>query len=216
MGRIVNDCGYRFVWPPSEEPYLQKGSGPIIKCAQVQHVPMVMPASEIKGPLVEGEPDIITDDEEITPPEVGLPKEEPLEECQPCLPDLVPKPQKPRQGQPIPESHYINRFPKHPDCEICNQCKTNRAQHRKASAERLNGVPDDATKPTAFAEEVTTDHMIFNEDEYSRHGDKVSLVIQDRATIWLRSYGANEESAHEVRSNHNWFTQMDPRKSTHQ
>ena len=40
--------------------------------------------------------------------------------------------------------------------------------------------------------------MIFNEDEYSRHGDKVSLVIQDRATIWRRSYGAKEKSAHEV------------------
>ena len=62
----------------------------------------------------------------------------------------------------------------------------------------MDGAPDEAANPTTFAEEVTADHMIFNEDEYSRHGDKVSLVIQDRATIWLRSYGAKEKSAHEV------------------
>ena len=103
-----------------------------------------------------------------------------------------------RKGDPIPDEHNLTHFPKHPDCEICNKTKSNRAQHRKKSAKKNYGVPDNAPKPDKFADEVTCDHTFCADDEVSRHGDTCSLVVQDRATIWLRSYAAKVKAAHEV------------------
>ena len=37
--------------------------------------------------------------------------------------------------------------------------------------------------------------MILSEDEKSRHGDTVALVIQDRGTRWLMSYGSQSKSS---------------------
>ena len=62
-----------------------------------------------------------------------------------------------------------------------------------------DGTPldaEDSTVPKAFSELVTADHLILaNEDEHSRHGDAVSLVIQDRATRWIESHPNATKSA---------------------
>ena len=90
----------------------------------------------------------------------------------------------------IPDDHYINHFPKHPDCIICNQCKIQNSQARRIKEDARTNEP----KPENFADQVTADHMILGPEEKNKHGDTVALVIQDRASRWLQSYGQSAKA----------------------
>ena len=50
-------------------------------------------------------------------------------------------------------------------------------------------------KAKKFADEITADHHILGDEEASRHGDKVALTMQDKATFWLQSYASRTKSA---------------------
>ncbi len=75
------------------------------------------------------------------------------------------------------------RFPKDMTCDICRACKTDRAHCRS----REPGAVDALPIPLNFANALTADHAIINEDDKSREEDRVALVILDRATQWLQS-----------------------------
>ena len=53
---------------------------------------------------------------------------------------------------------------------------------------------DDLPKPTKWADHLTADHEIINDDE-SRKGDRVALIIQDKHTSWLQGYPAPSKNA---------------------
>ena len=74
-----------------------------------------------------------------------------------------------------------------PDCPICNSCKRNRAHCRS----KVHGEPDSLPEPKAFADSITADHKVLNEDDESRSRDRVALVIMDRFTCWLQAFAAN-------------------------
>ena len=88
---------------------------------------------------------------------------------------------------------YIH-FPKDPDCEICKACKTQRARCKSCPKEKVDGLPE----PKAFADAITADHAILNEDDASRDKDKVVCVIQDQYTHWLQAFAAMVKSAEET------------------
>ena len=74
--------------------------------------------------------------------------------------------------------NLLTHFPIDPNCPICNSCKRNRAHCRS----KVHGEPDELPEPKEFADAVTTDFKILNEDDESRNADRVALVIMDRFT----------------------------------
>ena len=85
-------------------------------------------------------------------------------------------------------------FPKDPDCAICRAFKTQRARCKSCPAER----PDGLSEPFAFADAITADHAILNEDDESRDKDRVVCVIQDQFTHWLQAYASHSKSSEET------------------
>ena len=81
------------------------------------------------------------------------------------------------------------------DCPICNSCKRTRAQCR---TKKGHGQPDKLPEPKKFADAITADHKILNEDDESRKRDRVALIVLDRFTKWLQSYPAETKEAKEV------------------
>ena len=47
---------------------------------------------------------------------------------------------------------------------------------------KRHGEPDELPEPKEFADAITADHKILNEDDESRNADRVALVIMDRFT----------------------------------
>ena len=62
----------------------------------------------------------------------------------------------------------------------------------------MHGEPDQLPKPKRFADAVTADHKILNEDDESRDYDRVALIVMDRFTRWLQGYAASTKHAKEV------------------
>ncbi len=89
------------------------------------------------------------------------------------------------------EHNIWTHFPKDPSCEVCRSCKTARAHCRS----KVTGACDALPEPTAFADALTADHAILNEDDESRESDRTACVIQDRFTSWLQSYAAPTKNA---------------------
>jgi len=62
----------------------------------------------------------------------------------------------------------------------------------------VHGEPDQLPEPKGFADALTADHKILNEDDESREFDRVALIVMDRFTRWLQGYAANSKNAKEV------------------
>ena len=77
---------------------------------------------------------------------------------------------------------------------MCNSCKNQRAR----CANKTHGEPDGLPEPKEFADAITADHKIMNEDDASRTADQVALIIQDRKTHWLQAYASKSKSSHDT------------------
>ena len=104
------------------------------------------------------------------------------------------KPSKLRFDPKANKHNMFTHFPKDPNCPICNSCKRNRAYCKS----KVHGEPDDLPEPKKFADAVTADHKILNEDDESRKQDRVALIVLDRFTKWLQGYAAKSKSHDEV------------------
>ena len=91
-------------------------------------------------------------------------------------------------------NNLLTHSPMDPNCPVCNSCKRNRARCRS----KKHGEPDLLPEPKNFADAMTADHKIMNEDDESREHDRVALVVMDRATRWLQGYAANSKASDEV------------------
>ena len=79
----------------------------------------------------------------------------------------------------------FTHFPKDPDCPICMMNKVQRAQCRSSTSDK---AVDALPVPINFADAITLDHKVLNEDDKSRDSDRNICVICDRATYWLQAY----------------------------
>ena len=136
-------------------------------------------------------------------------KEPPVVEIE-CVDSLdVPKPEewevvesKKRKKNKKPVSAIVEKpvhtifthFPKDPDCVVCNSCKCTRSRCMRKSKVKFSHGP----KPVEFADAVTADHTIINEEDQSRAEDQVALVITDRATGWEQGYPSKGHTAEET------------------
>ena len=60
--------------------------------------------------------------------------------------------------------------PKDKDCPVYNDVKCNRAQCRTKTYREPDALP----KPPTFADSITADHKIINENDSSRESDRVA------------------------------------------
>ena len=88
------------------------------------------------------------------------------------------------------DQNLFTHFPEDPNCQVCQSCKPQRAHCKSSSAPGADGLPI----PVNFADAITADHAVLNEDDKSRTEDRNACVILDRATQWLQSYGAPTKS----------------------
>ena len=105
-----------------------------------------------------------------------------------------PRKGKLRHDPKVNQHNPFTHFPKDLNCPICNSCKRNRSQLRS----KIHGKPDDLPEPKKFADAVTADHKILNDDDKSREHDRVALIVMDRFTRWLQGYAANSKASDEV------------------
>ena len=51
--------------------------------------------------------------------------------------------------------------------------------------------------PKKFADAITCDHKILNENDASRSSDRLAMVVFDRFTQWLQGYPSKTKTADE-------------------
>ena len=75
-------------------------------------------------------------------------------------------------------------------------------QHGKATRapnrSHEHGRPDDLPEPQAFADRITSDHKILNDDDESREHDQTAFIIQDCFTSWIQGYPCKGKTGHET------------------
>ena len=84
-------------------------------------------------------------------------------------------------------------FPKDPNCHIYSQCERERAECRQT----VHGAPDELPVPKKFADAITTDDKVLNENDKSRSSDRLAMVVLDRFTQWLQGYPSKTKTADE-------------------
>lgn len=94
----------------------------------------------------------------------------------------------------------FTHFPKDPNCAICQGCKVARSYCRAKQ-----GKPDETPEPLHFGDAITADHTFLADEEASRKGHTVALVVQDRATHWLQGYTSETKSAEDTVDGFNNF-----------
>ena len=216
LGRLCRENGYRYVWEETN-PYLQKkGSdkNERIYCKPVNDVPLITSAKEKTSKKDSGSDQTESKNADPESKEAGgdsskKTKEAGGDSCKKtskrgreeeteCGSQSKVRKRKRKQRkkscQPCSSHNMFTHFPMDPNCEICRSCKLQRAR----CATMPHGKPDDLPKPTAFADAITADHAILNEDDQSRSQDRVALVIQDRFTNWLQAYASKTKNAHDT------------------
>ena len=115
----------------------------------------------------------------------------------PVIPKGRPKSKVPKRTTLCkPGDHNLfTHFPKDPNCEICQSCKSARAQCISGQAPDAEALPS----PSQFADALTADHAVLNEDDKSRTEDRNIGVILDRFTQWLQAYAAPTKSAKDTK-----------------
>ena len=91
------------------------------------------------------------------------------------------------------ERNLWTHFPKDPNSPICSQCKRDRAQCRQ----KRHAAHDDLPAQKKFADAITCDHNILNENNASRSSDRLAMVVLDRFTQWLQGYPSKTKTADE-------------------
>ena len=70
-------------------------------------------------------------------------------------------------------------LPKDHDCDMCREAKSNCAECRSKT---FGALP----RPLTFAESITADHQIRNEDDAGCGSDRVAMIDLDRWSRWLQ------------------------------
>ena len=89
--------------------------------------------------------------------------------------------------------NQFTHFPRDPNCPVCNETIV-----QKARCAANPPVEKDTLPPAReFADRITADHAILNDDDKARSVDQVAMVIQDEFTKWLQAYPAPNKSHRE-------------------
>ena len=88
------------------------------------------------------------------------------------------------------EKHMLTHFPSLPECQICQECKAQKAPHARIKYDADRETPE----PIAFGDQVTCDHGFVHQHCKSKSGKSCFLGIQDRWSMYLVAIPAPEKS----------------------
>ena len=186
LGMLCEDEGFCFTHLAGKTPFLHKAGMDDVICPMTHHVPYLTSVVDSERKLRRGSKPALTGAKEKEVVKVEESK------------DPVRLPGRPRTKVPKrktlskPGDHNVfTHFPKDSNCEICQSCKPSRAPCKSSKAPGSDGLP----VPVNFADALTADHAVLNEDNKSRTEDRNYCVILDKATQWLQAYGAPTKSA---------------------
>ena len=206
LGRLCTENGLSYIWTCNKVPYLIRadGTGPRIECIPKFNVPFITTVTGDATTQIEPEPQCdatqldtqidTQSDTEATPREKDPPtrKEKAKQEREKEAAAKRNRKREKYKKSSQTEHNVFTHYPKDPNCDVCRSCKTTRAHCRShASRVKENGAPE----PVKFADAITADTAILNEDNSSRDHDMVANIIQDKATQWLQAYPAESKSA---------------------
>ena len=99
-------------------------------------------------------------------------------------------------GVPASVHNVFTHFPFDATCKVCLAAKIQKASHAACTDHRrCDALPE----ATAFADRLTADHKIMNEENKSAGDeDLVACIIQDIYTSWLQAYPCKTKSASET------------------
>ena len=186
LGRRVLEDGFSFHWEAYSDPILVTPSGLIIRRPVTDFIPLLTPESIIAIAAAVGKK------AEKTKPAVPASETTLARALSPISEETGPIDRETPHDELgcndlVPEGHELTHFPKHPRRPACTRSKIQKTPHRRTSAETKQEKQTGAVK--AFGELMTADHIILgNAVEFLRHGDTVSLVVQDYWTQWIASY----------------------------
>ena len=95
----------------------------------------------------------------------------------------------------------MTHFPKDPDCDICNRCRTRRVDSRKTRSD-AEDIDHAWIEPKAFGDLLTADYKIIGEknpDNESKDYDRVALIILDFYTRYIDAFPGKTRTAEECR-----------------
>ena len=101
-------------------------------------------------------------------------------------------------------------FPKDPNCEVCKLTKIVRAQCRRQPDERI----DHASGAKKFADIVSADRKILNEDSESRLHHRHAVVVRDLFADWIQAYPIQSKTAHDTKKSLQRFLPLVPETGT--
>ncbi|MDE0821157.1 MAG: DNA (cytosine-5-)-methyltransferase [Opitutales bacterium] len=188
LGKLVDEHTLRYIWEPNEIPYLENAQGTQFRCFPTHNVPFITVGTQVLDTgggeqAADTQPQLDearSDPEQSvqTTPEVRVDCE-PVPKARAASKKASAKPKirkkKSTQCSPCAEHNLFTHFPKDSNCDVCNSCKTQRAQCRSSPKTR----PDAQSEPKAYADSVTLDHAILNEEDQSRDQAKVACIIQE-------------------------------------
>ena len=106
-------------------------------------------AEEVLSEFEDELPDMEDSEEELDPQEVLK------------LLNKRPRKQSKRISSQANKHNPMTHFPKDPNCPVCRQCKSTRAQCRQKGPP----TPYDLPKPQAFGDSITADHTFIGDED---------------------------------------------------
>ena len=216
LGMLVEEQTFIFMWVPGKAPHLTR-NGQKYKCFPTHNVPFITVGMKSETTHAEGEDNSAggnsqqTSETEIAPK--AHKKQEPAggnsstDTEKDKVPEVLETSSKAAETNlervrktlrkktqlsdvKMCKHNPFTHFPKDPNCEVCKECKTQRSRCKSCP----DGKPDGLPEPKAFADAITADHAILNEEDKSRDNDRAVCVIQDQHTHWLQSHPAPSRS----------------------
>jgi len=178
--------GYSFHWPAGELLYLVTPCGSHVELEVRGNVPY----------LADTAPAFPVSDAESEPAasEAGDDDSDADDEASAAEPDgevaLAPSKAERLRAEATSLSHLMSHRYKNPFCPSCVRAKM---QFRAA---RRSGDVESPYKE--FGDLVTADHVVLNEADKGRHGERACIVVLDRGTGYLGGYPVADKSADEA------------------
>ena len=101
-------------------------------------------------------------------------------------------------------------FPKDPKCDVCKLTKIVRAQCRRQPDARI----DQVFGAKKFADIVSAEQKILNEDKESRLHHRYAVVVRDLFADWIQTYPTQSKTAHDTKKSFQRFLPLDPKTGT--
>ena len=194
LGRLIEDEKFSFSQKPGVTPFLYKAGMNNITCPMTHHVPYLTSIVDAEGNLCgknrkgsalsgakepkEKKKEVVKVEDTKVPIKRGRPKDKVAKRTSLCKPG---------------DHNLFTHFPKDPNCEVCQSCKSTRAHCKSSKAPDAENLPT----PLEFADALTADHAILNEEDKSRTEDRNVCVILDRYTQWMQAYAAPTKSSYD-------------------